>query len=267
MQVQAIQDAIKTKAPKLQLGHVSVDVNPNAAVFITLNPAGRGYGGRQRLPDNLKQLFRPVVMSAPDNQLIAAALLRSEGFQQADPLARKLVAMFRLSKEMLSSQQHYDWGLRALKTVLRGCAKLRTADRDEKDVVVQALLLNTMSKLTSSDSRRFAVLVDDIFGKGDRHTATVGNTMIFFTRYFQFGELLESLAEAAKELKVEVTDSQLQKIFQLHEQLRQRMGCVLLGPAGSGKTTTWRLLQKAIGSNLKVVTFNPKAIPRSKVKQ
>jgi len=25
-----------------------------------------------------------------------------------------------MSKEMLSPQQHYDWGLRALKTVLRG---------------------------------------------------------------------------------------------------------------------------------------------------
>ena len=48
-----------------------VDIDPNSGIFITMNPAGKGYGGRQKLPDNLKQLFRPVAMSKPDNDLIA----------------------------------------------------------------------------------------------------------------------------------------------------------------------------------------------------
>lgn len=61
------------------LGHV-IDVNRNSGIFVTLNPAGKGYGGRSKLPDNLKQLFRPVAMSVPDNELIAEVLLYSEGF-------------------------------------------------------------------------------------------------------------------------------------------------------------------------------------------
>ena len=63
-----------------------------------MNPAGKGYGGRQKLPDNLKQLFRPVAMSRPDNEQIAEVILFSEGFKEAKPIGRKLVAVFNLSK-------------------------------------------------------------------------------------------------------------------------------------------------------------------------
>ena len=77
---------------------LQVELNPNSGIFITMNPAGKGYGGRQKLPDNLKQLFRPVAMSAPDNELIAETLLYSEGFKDAKSLGRKLVAIFNLSR-------------------------------------------------------------------------------------------------------------------------------------------------------------------------
>lgn len=63
-----------------------------------MNPAGKGYGGRQKLPDNLKQLFRPVAMSKPDNEQIAEVLLFAEGFKHAKGLGRKLVSVFNLSK-------------------------------------------------------------------------------------------------------------------------------------------------------------------------
>ena len=62
-----------------------------------MNPAGKGYGGRQKLPDNLKQLFRPVAMSRPDNEQIAEVILFSEGFKKAKDLGKKLVALFTLS--------------------------------------------------------------------------------------------------------------------------------------------------------------------------
>lgn len=35
---------------------------------------------------------------------------------------------------MLSAQQHYDWGLRALKTVLRGCGDMVRAERQRRAV-------------------------------------------------------------------------------------------------------------------------------------
>lgn len=76
-------------------------------------------------------------------------------------------------RRLLSTQQHYDWGLRALKTVLRGCGSaLRNARKSgatrldagtEAELAVQALRLNTLSKLTSVDSERLDALLKDVF--------------------------------------------------------------------------------------------------------
>ena len=95
----------------------------HTAIFVTLNPAGKGYGGRRKLPDNLKALFRPVAMSNPDNAILAKVMLFAEGFKN-DEIGRRLCQLFTLCRELLSEQQHYDWGLRALKTVLSTAGKL-----------------------------------------------------------------------------------------------------------------------------------------------
>jgi len=98
MQIQTIQAAIRGKAASCELLEREVNIDPNSGIFITMNPAGKGYGGRQKLPDNLKQLFRPVAMSRPDNEQIAEVILFSEGFKEAKEIGRKLVAVFNLSK-------------------------------------------------------------------------------------------------------------------------------------------------------------------------
>lgn len=48
---------------------------------------------------------------------------------------------------MLSSQQHYDWGLRALKTVLRSCGDLFANSEGKSEVQVVVDVLFPFSKL------------------------------------------------------------------------------------------------------------------------
>uniref|UniRef100_H2ZEZ6 Cytoplasmic dynein 2 heavy chain 1 n=1 Tax=Ciona savignyi TaxID=51511 RepID=H2ZEZ6_CIOSA len=268
MDIQVIQAALKSRASNIELLGRQVDINPNSGIFITMNPAGKGYGGRQKLPDNLKQLFRPVAMSKPDNEQIAEVILFSEGFGEGKALGRKLVAVFNLAKELLTPQQHYDWGLRALKTVLRGSGQAlhnlrRKSDNNEAKItpddecrlVVQALRINTLSKLSFADSQRFDALVKDVFPN------------IVFQEIEQ-ESLLAAIDAQCTEMHLDPQDRQKKKILELNEQLQQRMGVVIVGPSGSGKTSLWQVLRGALsrlGRVVKLHTMNPKSMPRNQL--
>jgi ABC-type multidrug transport system ATPase subunit len=61
---------------------------------------------------------------------------------------------------------------------------------------------------------------------------------------------------------------QVAKMIQLHACRQQRMGVILMGTSGSGKSTVWKTLAaayKILGQAPTLFTLNPKSMPRKQL--
>lgn len=76
-----------------------------------------------------------------------------------------MTVLYKLSKEQLSKQFHYDFGLRALKSVLvmAGGLKRQYEDMPEDLVLMRCLRDSNMPKFVFEDVPLFSGLINDLF--------------------------------------------------------------------------------------------------------
>lgn len=189
------------------------------------------YAGRTELPENLKLLFRSCAMVQPDTLPICENMLMAEGFVRARPLALKFVTLYKLSSELLSKQNHYDWGLRAIKSVLRVAGILKRSDPDypEEAILMRALRDFNTPKIPNNDLPIFLRLISDIFPGLDLQPKVNG-------------ELRDTCIDVCKAHGLQSDGSFISKVLQYQELLEIRHSVMILGPAGAGKTTVWKTL-------------------------
>ncbi|XP_038207715.1 dynein beta chain, ciliary [Zerene cesonia] len=249
VQVKSVQDAIRDKKEKFNfMGEIIVLV-PTVGIFITMNP---GYAGRTELPENLKALFRPCAMVVPDFELICEIMLVAEGFQDAKILARKFITLYTLCKELLSKQDHYDWGLRAIKSVLVVAGSLKRGDpgRPEEEVLMRTLRDFNIPKIVTDDMPVFMGLIGDLFPALE----------VPRKRDLEFERTVK---QAAMDLFLQPEDNFILKVVQLEELLEVRHSVFIVGNAGTGKTQVWKTLFKTYQNLKKKPIYNdlnPKAV-------
>jgi dynein heavy chain len=256
-QIMTICDALKEFKERFDFFGKEIRLNRNYGCFITMNP---GYAGRTELPDNLKALFRPMAMMVPDYALIAEIMLFSEGFGDSLTLARKQTAMYRLASEQLSSQDHYDFGMRAVKSVLVMAGKLKRADPNmvEDVTLIRALRDSNIPKFLAPDIPLFEAILRDLFPG-------------VVVPAIDYGTVKEYIEKKLVEHHLQVVQPFVKKIIQLHETMVVRHGVMLVGVTAVGKTTVSFTLGKAFtqmkqdgaaGGFEKVdqYTLNPKSI-------
>ena len=205
-------------------------------VIITMNP---GYAGRTELPDNLAVCFRPVSMMVPNYALIAEIMLFAEGFGDAKNLSRKMCKLYILCSEQLSQQPHYDYGLRAVKSVLvmAGGLKRSNPDLSEDLVLIRALRDSNVPKFLADDLPLFAAIVQDLFPGVEIPTN-------------DYGELQVALEEEIDRAGMQKVPKFINKVIQMFDIFNIRFGATIVGPAGTGKSMCYKILA-ALMTNLR----------------
>uniref|UniRef100_A0A2K5ZE37 Dynein axonemal heavy chain 10 n=1 Tax=Mandrillus leucophaeus TaxID=9568 RepID=A0A2K5ZE37_MANLE len=248
-QIQTIRNALIHQLTTFQFEGQEISLDSRMGIFITMNP---GYAGRTELPESVKALFRPVVVIVPDLQQICEIMLFSEGFLGAKTLAKKMTVLYKLAREQLSKQYHYDFGLRALKSVLVMAGELKRGSSDLREDVVLMRALRDMNlpKFVFEDVPLFLGLISDLFPGLDCPRV----------RYPDFNDAVEQVLE---ENGYTVLPIQVDKVVQMFETMLTRHTTMVVGPTRGGKSVVINTLcqaQTKLGLMTKLYILNPKAV-------
>jgi len=275
-QISTIFNALRDGKTSFNFETDEIKCNPNVAIFVTMNP---GYAGRSELPDNLKSLFRPVAMIVPDSELIAKNLLSAEGFK-TPVLSKKIITLYDLMQQQLSKQDHYDFGLRAIKSVLTCAGSIRrkaTAseaekkdkekgqpdvnikedEREETLILMKAIRDMNLPKFIAQDIPLFDALFNDLFKDEEQNEE-------------EEGDLVYAVEDAMKDAGLQIHDPLVTKVIQLYDSIQTRHGNMLVGSTLAGKSTSWKILEKAMNAlhkeqtgkwpGVKTFILNPKSV-------
>jgi dynein heavy chain len=249
VQFKSVTDAIKAGKLRFKIEGDEMDLDATCGAFITMNP---GYIGRSELPEGLKALFRPITVVVPDLELICENMLMSEGFSSAKILAKKFTTLYFLCRDLLSKCPHYDWGLRAIKSVLvvAGSFKRAEPNQIELAILLRALRDFNTPKIIAEDWDIFFGLLGDLFPGVD----------VARERDLRFEEIIKKTTE---DQKLHPDENFIRKVVELGELLQIRHCVFTMGPPGAGKSSTWKTLAKAQtndGRKTTVVDLNPKVV-------
>lgn len=137
-----------------------------------------------------------------------------------------MTQMYKLCSEQLSQQDHYDFGMRAVKSVLvmAGSLKRENPDKSEDVVLIRALRDSNLPKFLADDAVLFQGILSDLFPG-------------VVLPEQDYGYMQKAIVEVMEEHGLQSESCMIKKVIQLYETMLVRHGVMLVGPTGGGKTT------------------------------
>eukprot|EP00072_Mus_musculus_P038285 XP_006508453.1 PREDICTED: dynein heavy chain domain-containing protein 1 isoform X6 [Mus musculus] len=207
--------------------------------FLTLHSLGPD------IPANLHLLLRPVALALPDLQRVAELNLLGAGVQDASQMASRLSKLFSLERELVSG--NLPCRLPLLKQVLEHTIQTLNTSQEKKSqqpydpaaseeaALLRALLHSPLFSIL--DGLRLQKLQELLCGIFPNASHVLAEPVSH--------RLIKSVVvEELQQLGLFPASNTVTSLEQLSQALSRASGILLLGPAGSGKSTCWRSLFK-----------------------
>eukprot|EP01031_Cornospumella_fuschlensis_P032177 gene32177-38921_t len=171
----------------------------------------------------------------PDYALIGEIMFFAYGFEYARECGAKMVTTFKLCSEQLSAQPHYDYGMRAVKTVITAAGNLKRQepDADEMVLLLRALQDVNIPKFLEMDLPLFEGIISDLFPGKKRPD-------------LDYGALMRTMKEEIHKFGLQPVKFFITKVIQLYEMIIVRHGLMLVGPTGGGKSCNLHVLEETL---------------------
>ncbi|XP_070931274.1 dynein heavy chain domain-containing protein 1 isoform X8 [Macaca nemestrina] len=198
------------------------------------------------VPANLHLLLRPVALALPDLRQVAELTLLGAGMRDAFQMATRLSKFFSLERELVSGP--LPCRLPLLKQILEDtiqtlnvakeetkCQQPRSLAAIEEAALLHALLHSPLfSVLNGLHLHNLRGLLCALFPSASQ---VLAEAMTY--------KLMKALVvEELQQVGLHPSPDILGSLEQLSQALSRASGILLLGPAGSGKTTCWHSLFK-----------------------
>lgn len=175
--------------------------------------------------------------------------------------------LFKLSSEQLSKQKHYDFGLRGIKSILTraGYLKEKFPNEKESEVLIRAMKDSNLPKFLEVDIELFNDIIKDLFP----------TTVISKSENKLF---LDAMNSVILNENLKPTPGFVEKVGQLLDTMMVRLGNMIVGKTGVGKSSIYKILMKTLTKlgdtkdlpvkddwyvTIQTELLNPKAVPKS----